>query len=230
MEQVRTGFDVQRDGTTDIRSDDGAERRPVPDEDDRAELAPSDWTTADEIRRRAFPTVARGYDPEAVRDYLTRLADWFTDLNIQLSRLRKSEARGGDPSEAPLEAAHNLPSELASRMAEVLKEAEEHASRVRGEAEDEARRIIARARDEAIRAQAESGDLVQRARLEAEKRLGDLRAVREALIRELMRVRERVAEITDRLEEPPGPEPVAAPEAMLPTAPDFDLTLPETAS
>jgi DivIVA domain-containing protein len=104
------------------------------------DLAPTDWMTADEIRRRSFSTVERGYAPGEVREYLARLSEWFADLNVQLSRLRKA----GDeapPATAPSSAevpSHGEAQELAARMAEILRDAEQHASKLREDAEERA--------------------------------------------------------------------------------------------
>jgi DivIVA domain-containing protein len=113
-----------------------AEPAPSPNPD----LAPTDWMTADEIRRRSFSTVDRGYAPGEVREYLARLSEWFADLNVQLSRLRKAgdevaTATAPPSVEVPT---HGEAQELAARMAEILRDAEQHASKLREDAEGRA--------------------------------------------------------------------------------------------
>jgi DivIVA domain-containing protein len=129
------------------------------------ELNPADWTTADEIRRRSFSTANQGFDPQEVRDYLAKLADWFADLNVQLSRLRKSQQTYAAEAAAPVPAppaVDGAPVQpevggLAARMADVLREAEEHASRVRADAELRAEQMLAQSREDAERLRTESG-------------------------------------------------------------------------
>ena len=95
-------------------------------------VSPADWATADEIRRRRFTKVSDGYSPDEVHDYLGHLAGTFTTLRSQINDLRKSAIpvmpQGGPEGM----------SDLASRMAGVLRESEEHAARTRQEAEQEA--------------------------------------------------------------------------------------------
>lgn len=171
-----------------------------------ADLAAADWTTADEIRRRSFATVSRGFDPEEVRAYLSKLADWFSSLNSQLSQLRKAQVEV-----VPMhrDDGSGNAAELASRMAELLREAQAHAESVRQEVELEAHRIVADAKEQADRIGAENGELVYRMRAEAEKRLADVNAARDALAGELQVIGRRVAEIVERLESS-GSGPVVA--------------------
>jgi DivIVA domain-containing protein len=83
------------------------------------DLAPTDWMTADEIRRRSFSTVERGYAPGGVREYLARLSEWFADLNVQLSRLRKAGDKAGAATAPPSAEvpSHGEAQEVAARMA-----------------------------------------------------------------------------------------------------------------
>lgn len=166
-----------------------------------ADLAAADWTTADEIRRRSFATVSRGFDPEEVRAFLSKLADWFSSLNSQLSHLRKAHV---EVIPMHRDDGSGNAAELASRMAELLREAQAHAESVRREAELEAHRIGADAKEQADRIGAESGELVYRMRAEAEMKLADVNAARDALAGELQVIGRRVAEIVERLESPSG--------------------------
>src|SRR5437899_717317 len=94
-------------------------------------MAPADWTTADEIRRRTFSTAHEGYDREEVRAYLEGLAEWFVTLNTQMGNLRRAQ-----PAVAPVPAqAAGSPGELAVRMAEILQDAEAHARQLHEAAE-----------------------------------------------------------------------------------------------
>jgi DivIVA domain-containing protein len=106
------------------------------------QLAPADWATADEIRRKRFKTVPEGFDPEEVKAYLDKLAEWFTHL----ARLRSGPVVVPD---SPAQPGSEAASELATRMADVLREAEGHASRIREEAEGEAKLLLAGAHEQA---------------------------------------------------------------------------------
>jgi DivIVA domain-containing protein len=139
-------------------------------------LAPADWATADEIRRRRFTVVADGYSPDEVHDYLGHLAGTFGTLRSQIGELRRT---------APVVSAPEGMSDMASRMAGMLREAEEHASRVRREAEQESGRLVADARREADRvlteAHQEADRTVLAARQGAEQQVaGHVEAARSA--------------------------------------------------
>ena len=129
-------------------------------------LAPADWATADEIRRRRFTKVSDGYSPDEVHDYLGHLAGTFATLKSQVGELRKSSAPVVPQEQEGM-------SDLASRMAGVLREAEGHAARLRQEAEQEATRLVAEGRTEADRLLAEARQEADRtvvaARKEAEQ-------------------------------------------------------------
>ena len=126
-------------------------------------LAPADWATADEIKRRRFSKVSDGYSPDEVHDYLGHLAGTFANLRSQIGELRKSAA--------PV-VPHGAPegmSDIASRMAGLLKESEEHAAKVRQEAEQEATRLVADARQESDRVRAEAREEADRTVVAARK-------------------------------------------------------------
>src|ERR671931_605029 len=104
------------------------------------QLPPADWAAADEMRRRTFTVVEQGYDQEEVSGYLTHLAEVFAHQAAQLAELRQAAAEVTRP------AAQNGGGEasgLATKIADVLKEAEEHAARLREEADGEAKLILA---------------------------------------------------------------------------------------
>jgi DivIVA domain-containing protein len=187
-------------------------------------LAPTDCMTADEIRRRSFWTVERGYAPGEVREYLARLSEWFTDLNTQLSRLRKTGDEAGlatarPPAEAP---SRGEAQELAGRMAEILRDAEQHAARLREDAESRAASMLSEAeqrsaakltdaeeRSTAILSDAElassrlrdeSEGWAKRARAEAEELWVAAHKTRDSLLAELTSARAALEGAQARLE------------------------------
>jgi DivIVA domain-containing protein len=177
-----------------------------------SELAPADWATADEIRRKSFSTTAEGYDPDEVRAYLSGLAEWFAHL---------AQLKAGPVVTSEVPVAHGAEgsvSELATRMADVLREAEEHATRIREEAEGEARLLLAGAEEQAERERAtvlaESRQNAERLATEAreaaertggqalmllrdaERRLAEAANLRDALLAELQAAWERISAVT----------------------------------
>jgi vacuolar-type H+-ATPase subunit E/Vma4 len=123
------------------------------------QLAPADWAAADEMRRRTFSVVEHGYDQAEVRAYLSHLAEVFAHQASKVSELRRAETsnahNGGEDA-----------SGLASKIADVLREAEEHATRLREEAEGEAKLILAGAHQRAEQAERDGEQIAADARRE----------------------------------------------------------------
>jgi len=205
------------------------------------ELAPADWAAADEMRRRTFTVAEQGYAQDEVRGYLTHLAEVFAHQAAQLAELKRAESEAPHPPQNGGED----PSGLASRIADVLKEAEEHAARTREDAEGEAKLILAGAQQKADQAERNAEQLVaearqkaqeeaerkvadaeqraqkadsgaQQAAQEAERRVAEAQAVRDAVVAEVQQTWQRLSQVV--------PQPVDAPgraldEAVVPTPP-----------
>jgi DivIVA domain-containing protein len=109
--------------------------------------------SAEQIRRREFATIRRGYDPEQVRDYLQQVAAQVETLEGQLreARLQMEPARHragtAEPQPRPETAPPVDPYEqLAGRLSELIRAADGQAERILGEAQAEASRQMAEAR------------------------------------------------------------------------------------
>src|SRR2546427_12482437 len=62
--------------------------------------------SADQIRRREFASVRRGYDPDQVRDYLAQVANQVESMERELGEARlAAEAPAVLPAAAPVEEA-----------------------------------------------------------------------------------------------------------------------------
>src|SRR4051812_33038176 len=136
---------------------------------------------AGSVRTREFATVRKGYDPDQVRAYLDQLSAWIEDLETDLAEARAQASMAArtfrQERETPAPAAPAAPQEdpyaaLGSRLADVIRTAEEHAQRVRQEADASAERHVEEARQEALkmrrRAQEDSEALRQAAEDQAE--------------------------------------------------------------
>jgi DivIVA domain-containing protein len=175
----------------------------------------------EQIRRREFVTIRRGYDPDQVRDYMEQLANQVQLMQSLLreacqeaeAAIRANERPRVDPYE-----------ELARRVSGVIREADAAAEQIRtgalGDAErmtEEARtdadriRTDAQARAEDARASAEAA--VAQARAEADRTIAGLAARRGALVEQLATMQERLIAVAHDLErtiEIDGPETPAA--------------------
>lgn len=153
--------------------------------------------TPEQIRRRSFAKVRRGFDPDQVRDYMHEVADEMKRLEEGV-REAQSEADAANRGLAARSDAYEV---LSSRMAEVLRSADQHAEQARREAEEEAERILSEARQEADRLTGEARatadanrrareQALQEARKEADRALAELASRRDTLLEQLQAMRE----------------------------------------
>jgi len=164
---------------------------------------------AEQIRRREFVTIRRGYDPDQVRDYLDQLAGQV-DLMASMIREARLDAEsavraGASPKTDPYE-------QLARRVASVIREADEVAERTRSEAHRDAERALEQARTDADRirldaqthaeqAREEAERSVHEAREQADRTIAGLATRREALVGQLSQMQERLIGVARDLED-----------------------------
>ena len=177
--------------------------------------------SSEQIRRREFATVRRGYDPQQVRIYLTSIAEQVGNLERQLSQLRleADSAAARETSPAPTIPPADPPdapdpyASLSRRFASLIEVADQEASRTVDDARVEAARMIDEARSEADRvrvdaqahaeeARQEAADLLERARIGSERALSDLAERRRGLIDELEGMRSKLIAVADELAGP----------------------------
>jgi DivIVA domain-containing protein len=197
--------------------------------------------SAEQIRRREFATIRRGYDPEQVRDYLRQVAAQVETLERQLREARLEAASGQSAVAQPrpeVQPDAETPAvdpydELAVRLADLIRTADGQAGRIMSEAQTEASRHVneARAQADRIRTDAQSqaeaarqqGDeVLHHAKIEAERTLSTLSTRREHLVDQLQQMQARLLGVAQELESALGDDgPDAAPAAM-PAPPSED--------
>jgi cell division initiation protein len=164
--------------------------------------------SAEQIRRREFASVRRGYDPDQVRDYLEQIAIQIERME-QVAREARLEAEAAhrasfEPRADPYE-------EFASRMSDLMRAADQQADRIRGEAKQEADRVIAEARADADRISLDAQSKAEEARSEGERALHEAReradrtvaglaTKRESLVEQLQTMQERLLGVARDLE------------------------------
>jgi DivIVA domain-containing protein len=186
--------------------------------------------SAEQIRRREFATIRRGYDPEQVRDYLKQVAAQVETLegrlreaHLEMESVRQSpaEPQREARSEPQVEAAPAVDpyEELAGRVGELLRAADGQAESILSEAQAEAARAMAEARAEAdrVRTDAQSqaeearqhGDeVLHHAKAEAERVLSTLSTRREHLVDQLQQMQSRLLGVAQELESALGGDDV----------------------
>ena len=173
---------------------------------------------AEQIRRREFATVRRGYDPEQVRTYLSSIADQTELLERELNQVRleltsaASRSQQADPlaASSPAPPAEDPYEALSKRFAGLIETADQEAAKTLEKAESEAKQTLAEARSEADRirvdaqAHAEEGrqevaDLLERATTEADRVLSTLGERRRSLTAQLQEMRAKLISMADDL-------------------------------
>jgi DivIVA domain-containing protein len=165
--------------------------------------------SAEQVRRREFVTVRRGYDPDQVRHYLVELAE---QIDVMASMIREARMEteaairaGSQPQVDPYE-------RLAERVASVIREADQAAERLRLEGRRDAERVLGEARDDADRMRTEAEAVAEHARAESERALNEAReradrtvaglaSRRQAVVDQLAEMQERLLGVARELEE-----------------------------
>ena len=117
--------------------------------------------SAEQISRREFATVRRGYDPQQVRAYLTSIAKQVGTLERELSQLRleagSAAARSEQGADPVKTSDHDAPQPedpygaLSKRFATLIEMADQEAERILENARSESELALDEARTEADR-------------------------------------------------------------------------------
>ena len=175
--------------------------------------------SAEQIRRREFATVRRGYDPQQVRGYLTSIAEQVETLERELSQVRlEAESAAARTDGAARQQTETAPPQdaydtLSKRFASLIEIADREAAAIVDDARTEAAHAIEEARSEADRirvdAQAHAeevrqigNDLLERARTESQRVLSGLAERRRGLIDQLEEMRSKLIGLAQDLAVP----------------------------
>jgi DivIVA domain-containing protein len=179
--------------------------------------------SAEQIRRREFATVRRGYDPDQVRDYLQGVASQVETLERELRERKKppappepspGETLAAKVSASQVEAvppATDAYEQVAKRFAGVLEAADKEATGTVAAAQAEATKIVDDARAEADRiqldaqaraeaAKQEGSDALASAKREADRTLGSLNERRESLMSQMHDMQAKLLSVAKELE------------------------------
>lgn len=169
--------------------------------------------SAEQIRRREFATVRRGYDPDQVRDYLESVATQVATLEQELREAKLSVETAAPTPPPPPPAAPKVDpyDELGKRIAGLIATADLEAIRLVDEAKTESSRILQEARTDGDRirtdAQAQAEQVRQRAsealaaaQAQADATLTGLAERREALVTQLQSMQARLLNVAKELD------------------------------
>ena len=175
--------------------------------------------SAEQIRRRQFATVRRGYDPDQVQEYLNQVATQVEALEKELreQRLQVGARADAPPAPAPPAAAAaptvDAYEQLSARLATVLRAADEQAQQLVADARAEAKKVLDEAQADADKvkvdaqssaeeARAKSAAELARAREEADRILGGLEQRRETMLQQMHEMQSRLLAVAQNLDVP----------------------------
>ena len=182
--------------------------------------------SAEQIRRREFATIRRGYDPDQVRDYLHQVAAQVETLerevrDAKLGRAKIEETTGtalpqaAPEAQAPAASGDEAYDALAKRFSTLIATADREAQKTLADAKAEATRILDQARSEADRirvdaqaraeeARQQGSEALVRAREEADRLLSSLSQRRDSLVEQMHHMRTRLLAVAHELEDEMG--------------------------
>jgi DivIVA domain-containing protein len=181
--------------------------------------------SAEQIRRREFATIRRGYDPDQVRDYLHQVAAQVETLerevrDAKLGRAKIDQVTGAaaeqatptmTSSEEAARGSDDAYDALAKRFSTLIATADKEAQKILGDAKAEATRLMDQARSEADRirvdaqaraeeARQQGSEALVRAREEADRLLSSLSQRRDSLVDQMHQMRTRLLAVAHELE------------------------------
>jgi cell division septum initiation protein DivIVA len=120
------------------------------------ESGPPPSATAGSLNLPTFGKVRRGYDPDQVLEYVTRLTDHLDALETEVRRLQGELSQRDANEEERAGTARDEYEGVGARVADLMRTFDQDVGKLRKDAEAEAERIVAGARTEAGRIQQEA--------------------------------------------------------------------------
>jgi cell division septum initiation protein DivIVA len=168
-------------------------------------FGPPDEAEAEQPR---FTTVLRGYDPEQVRNYVLHLSSRIEAYEHEIEEARSQRDAARRRYSMARDDAYG---QLATRMADLLRTADQQADKIRREADDSARRtvdearklagqIVREAEGEAERLQAQGQEALRQAVAQRREVLGGLVESRDSMLADLGAARDHLSAIVLQLD------------------------------
>lgn len=130
----------------------------------------------DEISRREFATVFRGYDPAEVRTFLNQMAEQSADLSDRVADIQKALAETEERVKNPELTEEMVTSLLGAQTAQILRSAREAAADTRRKTDEEVGRQLRDADEVTSRMKEEAENLLRERTAEAEQLSKTMRA------------------------------------------------------
>jgi DivIVA domain-containing protein len=167
--------------------------------------------SSEQIRRREFASVRRGYDPDQVRDFLFQIAEQIKVMEAELSEAKLQLEAAPAEAPAPTEPQEDPYERVAQRFKELMANADQEAQRIEAEASAKAEQMIEAARAEADRikvdaqanaeeARQQAGEILAKAQEESDRVLSGLASRRRDLARQIEEMHGRLLAAARNLE------------------------------
>lgn len=173
----------------------------------RLPLSSRPWFLPDEISRREFATVFRGYDPAEVRTFLNQLAEQSSEAADRVAEIQRALAESDERAKNPELDEEMVTKLLGEQTAQILRSAREAAQDIRTKAEEEVSRSLREAHEVTSKMREEAEALLVQRTAEAERRAQEVRteasadaeSMRSEAQEEAAAIRNRVADEVARL-------------------------------
>src|SRR3954453_10318258 len=155
--------------------------------DDRIVISSESGISPEEVVRRAFPVVFRGYDQDEVRRLLKKVADELAASRQREQDLRRAleEVRAAPAPPQPVLDEDAITAALGEETTRILRSAREAASDMRTKAEERVARMVQEADEHGARLRLEAENVLARRVEEADDVAGNIRAAAEADARQV---------------------------------------------
>jgi cell division initiation protein len=162
--------------------------------------------SADQIRRREFATIRRGYDPDQVRDFLTQIAAQIEAIEIELreARMQLGVTAAATAAAKPVEAP--VPTEdpydrLAQRFKDMIAAADRESEGIIAQAKTDAEDMLAAARTEADGVRLDAQSRAEELRQQADEYLTSAREESDRVLAGLAERRRHLAHQIEQMHE-----------------------------
>src|SRR4051794_19942418 len=148
--------------------------------DDRIVISSEPGISPEEVARRAFPVVFRGYDQDEVRRLLKKVADELSAHRQREQELRKALEDARAPAPKPELDEETITAALGEETTRILRSAREASADMRAKAEERVARMVQEADDHGARLRVEAENLLAKRVEEADEVAANIRAAAEA--------------------------------------------------
>ena len=147
--------------------------------DDRIVISSEPGVTPDDVARRSFPVVFRGFDQDQVRRYLKKISDELVAAREREQELRQALEQTRSTLAHPELDEATLTAALGEETTRILRSAREAAADIRTKTEERVARMVQEADEHGARLRLEAENVLARRVEEADEVAGNIRAAAE---------------------------------------------------